>query len=124
MKPIRWPVIAPPCAAPGGRVGEGRIIEEMTCARAGARSRLLTVVGLALYAAVLVASPFEHHDLVCHLKNPQHCTSCSSSQLGSDVLPLATPPACLADAGAAVAHDELLDGALLAVRSTGRSPPL
>jgi hypothetical protein len=95
----------------------------MTRARTGAQSRLLTAVGLALYAAVLVAAPFEHHDLVCHLKTPQHCTSCSSSQLGSDVLPLVAPSARLADAGAAVLHDELLEGAILPVRSTGRSPP-
>ena len=95
----------------------------MTRAPAGAQSRLLTLVGVALYAAVLVVSPFEHHDLVCHLKTPQHCTSCSSSQLGSDVLPLVAPTSRLADAGAAVAHDELLEGALIVLRSTGRSPP-
>jgi hypothetical protein len=95
----------------------------MTGARAGAQSRLLTAVGLVLYAAMLVAAPFEHHDIVCHLKTPQHCTSCSSSQLGSDVLPLVAPSARLADAGAAVLQDEVLEGALLAVGSTGRSPP-
>ena len=95
----------------------------MARAEAGARQRLLTIVGVALYAAVLVVSPFEHHDLLCHLKTPQHCTSCSSSQLGSDVLPLVAPTAQLVDAGSALPHDDVLEGALLAVRSTGRSPP-
>jgi hypothetical protein len=89
------------------------------------RARRLVLAGLALFATVLVLSPFEHHDLVCHLKTPQHCTSCSSSQLGSDVAPLVAPGASrLADAGAAAAFEELVEGALLAVRSTGRSPPL
>jgi hypothetical protein len=93
-------------------------------ARAGSPSRLFIPVGLALYAFVLVAAPFEHHDLVCHLKTPQHCTSCWSTQLGPDVVSPAAPPARLADAGAALIVDEIPDGALLAVTSTGRSPPL
>jgi len=88
------------------------------------RARLLIVVGVALYATVLIGAPFEHHDLVCHLKTPQHCTSCASSQLGSDVLPLVAPGAShLADAGAATTRDRILEGTLLAVRTTGRSPP-
>jgi len=88
------------------------------------RARLLTVVGVALYATVLVGSPFEHHDLVCHLKTPQHCTSCASSQLGSDVLPLAAPGTShLADAGSATTRDQIVESTLLAVRTTGRSPP-
>src|ERR1700704_4431374 len=87
-------------------------------------SRRLALVGLAIYAVFLVASPFEHHDLLCHLKTPQHCTSCASSQLGSDVLPLVAPGAShLADAGAATTRDRILEGTLLAVRATGRSPP-
>jgi hypothetical protein len=88
------------------------------------RGRRLVLAGLALFATVLVLSPFEHHDLACHLKTPQHCSSCSSSQLGSDVAPLIAPGAArLADAGAARSLDVLLEGALLTVRSTGRSPP-
>ena len=88
------------------------------------RARLLVVVGLALYATVLIGSPFEHHDLVCHLKTPQHCTSCASSQLGSDVLSLVAPGTShLHDAGSATTLDQILDGTLLVVRTTGRSPP-
>jgi hypothetical protein len=79
---------------------------------------------MALYVLFLVASPFEHHDLLCHLKTPQHCTSCSGSQLGSDPHAL-VPPAgrALADAGSAVADHLLAEGTLLTIRSTGRSPP-
>jgi hypothetical protein len=79
---------------------------------------------MAIYALFLVASPFEHHDLSCELKTPQHCTSCSSTQLGSDPQTLLDPGAWhLADAGRAVALLLLSADTLLAVRTTGRSPP-
>jgi hypothetical protein len=87
------------------------------------RDRLLALAGLAIYATFLVAAPFEHHDLLCHLKTPQHCTSCTSSQLGSDPGELIPPTSRLADAGRAVSVQLLADGTLLAARSTGRSPP-
>jgi hypothetical protein len=87
-------------------------------------SRRLALVGTALYALFLIASPFEHHDLSCELKTPQHCTSCTSTQLGSDA-PIAVAPgaAQLADAGRAASFIVLDEGTLLVVRSTGRSPP-
>jgi hypothetical protein len=89
------------------------------------RYRLLALAGLVLYAIFLVAAPFEHHDLACHLKTPQHCTSCTSSQLGSDPgAPLVPPASQLVDAGSAVSVHLLGEGTLLAARSTGRSPPL
>jgi hypothetical protein len=79
---------------------------------------------MAIYAVFLVFSPFEHHDLSCELKTPQHCTSCSSTQLGSDTHVVAEPGAALlADAGRANAFIVLDEGTLLVVRSTGRSPP-
>jgi hypothetical protein len=89
------------------------------------RYRLLALAGLALYAVFLVGAPFEHHDLLCHLKTPQHCTSCASSQLGSDPsAPLVPPASQLVDAGSAVSVPLLAEDTLLAVGSTGRSPPL
>jgi hypothetical protein len=79
---------------------------------------------MAFYALFVVASPFEHHDLSCELKTPQHCASCSSTQLGSDPQTLLAPGVWhLADAGRAVAALCLSKDTLLAVRSTGRSPP-
>ncbi len=48
------------------------------------RHRRLIVLAAMLYAVVLVAASFEHHDLICHLKHPDHCTACSSNVLGSD----------------------------------------
>ncbi|HWF86959.1 MAG TPA: hypothetical protein VG222_19015 [Vicinamibacterales bacterium] len=93
--------------------------------RAGDRARRsLRFIGVALYAVFLVTAPFEHHDLNCELKTPQHCTSCTSSQLGADPY---TPAVCgdchLADAGRAVAFVVVSDGVLLQVKTTGRSPP-
>ncbi len=79
---------------------------------------------MAIYTVFLVASPFEHHDLSCELKTPQHCTSCTSTQLGSDTqVALAPGAAQLADTGSATSFVLLDTGTLLAVRSTGRSPP-
>jgi hypothetical protein len=77
-----------------------------------------------LYAAVLLASPFEHHDLVCHLKTPQHCAACASSQLGSDPHALPGPGTSrLTDAGSATTVEQPVQGALLVADHTGRSPP-
>ena len=87
-------------------------------------SRRLALVGVAIYALFVIASPFEHHDLSCELKTPQHCTSCASTQLGSDTHVILAPGAAqLADAGRASAFVLLDEGTLLVVRSTGRSPP-
>jgi hypothetical protein len=85
--------------------------------------RFASVVGV-LYAVFLTIAPFEHHDIACHFKTPQHCTSCSSSVVSSGPSAPAGLGACpLADAGRARADQPLADGILLPVRSTGRSPP-
>lgn len=88
------------------------------------RSQTPTIVGVAMYAVFLIVAPFEHHDIVCHLKSPQHCTSCSGSVVGSDPdAPAALGTSDLTDLGGAIAADILDDGFLLAVHTTGRSPP-
>jgi len=88
------------------------------------RWRARAVIGVALYAVFLLIAQFEHHDLVCHLKTPQHCTSCASSLVGSDPhTPAMFGTWQFADAGSASAFLNLLEDTLLAVRSTGRSPP-
>jgi len=81
-------------------------------------------VGVAIYALFLVTAPFEHHDLVCHLKTPTHCTACTSSLVSADPhMPVVVGASDLTDAGGAIAFDLVANGFLLAVRSTGRSPP-
>lgn len=88
------------------------------------RWRCLAWVGGALYAFFLIAAPFEHHDIACHLRTPQHCTSCNSSLVGSDPQTPAIFGAWhLADAGRAIAFQPIANDVLLPVRSTGRSPP-
>jgi hypothetical protein len=93
----------------------------------GLRVRRLSrgaAAGLAFYALFLLVSQFEHHDLLCHLRTPQHCTACSASVLGSDPDTHGAPGAApLVDAGSAVSIQLPATGALLAVRTTGRSPP-
>jgi len=85
---------------------------------------IVKALGVALYAAVLVLAPFTHHDLVCHLKYPQHCTACTSNQVGTDPSTLEAPKfRPLVDAGRAVQVQSLAEGVLLASESTGRSPP-
>jgi hypothetical protein len=89
-----------------------------------ARWRFLVYLGGALYAFFLITAPFEHHDSECHLKTPQHCTSCNSSLVSSDPqAPSVVGAWDPVDAGRAIAFQLLSDGVLLTVRSTGRSPP-
>jgi hypothetical protein len=95
------------------------------CGRLGNRRfRSLAFVGGALYVFFLITAPFEHHDIACHIRTPQHCTSCNSSLVGSDPQTPAIFGAWpLADAGRAIDFQLIADGVLLPVRSTGRSPP-
>ena len=81
-------------------------------------------LAIALFAIVLVTEQLEHHDIACHLKNPQHCNACASSPLGSDPHTLITAQhIVLADAGGAVCAARPLAGTVLPSRSSGRSPP-
>jgi hypothetical protein len=84
----------------------------------------LKLLSVALHLLFVVSAPFEHHDLLCHLKQPLHCTSCVSS-------PLSQSPktyhdvgvGTLAYAGQAVETVFTSKGIVPALRSTGRSPP-
>jgi hypothetical protein len=88
------------------------------------RWRRLVSIGMALYAVFLITIPFEHHDLSCELKTPQHCTACTSSVVGSDPNPPTTLDVwALVDAGSAVLDEIVFREILLGVRTTGRSPP-
>jgi hypothetical protein len=84
-----------------------------------------TVVSVAFYALFLFTAQFEHHDLLCHLKTPQHCSACTSSIVGAGTDAVAAPGTThLVDAGRAICVEHLVGGVLLPVRTTGRSPPL
>lgn len=91
---------------------------------AGRPPRILPFVGVAIYALFLVAVPFEHDDLSCELKTPQHCIACRASLVGSHPdAPAALDASYLTDAGKAVSVLLLCDSVVLPARSTGRSPP-
>jgi len=88
------------------------------------RRQRLIGIGLALYVVFVVTAQFEHHDLQCEMKTPLHCTACTSSVVGSDPHSLVIVSEwTLSDAGRAVVVQFRADSILLAVRSTGRSPP-
>jgi len=91
---------------------------------AGTRLCRLSALAVALYTLFALTAPFEHHDVVCHLKTSFHCTSCTSSVVGPDPeTPAALKAYDLPDAGSAVVDPATAKSILLAVRSTGRSPP-
>jgi hypothetical protein len=82
-------------------------------------------IKVAIYLAILVSAPFEHHHLACHLTTPFHCTACASSQVGLETrtAPLGARTVKLADAGEVVTWQPPADGTVLPVQSPGRSPP-
>jgi hypothetical protein len=86
--------------------------------------RIAKWLGVVLYAVVLVLAPFTHHDIACHLKNPQHCTACTANAASTDPAAVAGPGFIpLVDLGCAVFSYSPSESVLLAAESTGRSPP-
>lgn len=89
------------------------------------RLRWFAVAGFALYTIFVCAVPFEHHDLSCELKTPQHCTACTASVVSSNPdTPAVAGVWFLTDAGRAISADVRVESLLLAEASPGRSPPL
>ena len=92
---------------------------------ASRRYRHLAYLALALFSVFLFTAEFEHHDIACHLKTPQHCNACAASQLGSEPHSVASfNHVVLSDAGRAVLELTVLSGTILPAQSSGRSPPL
>jgi len=88
------------------------------------RIRRLALASVLCHALILLAAPFEHHDLICHLKTPQHCTSCVASPAGTRAdLSLSVGAARLADAGAVVPVSLASPSTGVTLRTPGRSPP-
>ncbi len=54
-------------------------------ARNRARSVRLLTVASGLYGLTLLAGPFLHHDLACHLKSRTHCTTCAFNLSASGI---------------------------------------
>src|SRR5437762_7382726 len=88
------------------------------------RWRRFAVLGVTLHLIFLMMAQFEHHDLLCHLKTPFHCTSCASSPLSPDPHTPAVAGSChLSDMGRAFAFFLDSESVVLPVHSPGRSPP-
>ena len=92
-----------------------------SCSRAtGSLAKVL----LTIYIVGAALLPLSHHDVVCHIKSPNHCTTCLTSLSGE-----ATPHSAsldvwaMADAGRAAPIER---GALRSAHfssPTGRAPP-
>ena len=96
----------------------------MGCARGIGRWRRLAALAFALYTIFLVTAEFEHHDLACHFKTPQHCTSCNASPLSATPnAPMALVACRLADAGRTFSAETILEGSDPIAPWSGRSPP-
>jgi hypothetical protein len=80
---------------------------------------------LAAYVLVAALLPAAHHDALCHLKSPTHCTSCtvgSSGETASTAVALDVLE--LPDAGRAEPLSPTCRQSAPVHDSAGRSPPL
>jgi hypothetical protein len=91
--------------------------------RQGRRASLYAA--LVAYSLLVVGSAVLHHDFACHQTSRTHCAACTWSQIASGIeagCPTGTwtlPPADRLDGRSVDQPDTLL-----AVRRSGRSPPL
>jgi hypothetical protein len=79
---------------------------------------------IAAYVLAAALLPLGHHDLACHLKSSNHCTTCvigSSGELTADATTLMRQP--LVDAGGAAVVPVTGADAVVLHTSSGRSPP-
>lgn len=113
----------PRAPGPQGRAGTRCILPMMPLRRSHERSRWI-LLGLALYALILVGTPLFHHDVACHVKSPTHCTACVASPLASRVEDgVALRSASLPEAGRVVETREASAPFAVLVDSPGRAPP-
>jgi hypothetical protein len=86
--------------------------------------RAALLLGLGLYALLLVVAPVLEHDFDCHLKSRTHCNMCVASPLASRVESgVLTGIISLPLAGRVELQRENLVHAVPHVRLPGRSPP-
>jgi hypothetical protein len=88
------------------------------------RHRVVLRLVLAAFFVALVALPFAHHDLLCHLKSSTHCATCHIGTSTDDSG--AQPPLAhieLPDAGRAIEVGLVAVVSCALCSSAGRSPP-
>ena len=80
---------------------------------------------LAVFVSVAVLSPSLHHDIVCHLQSPTHCTTCLISSAAEDPSTLESLSGSpLVVIGAVTAGREIALDTGLPRELPGRSPPV
>jgi hypothetical protein len=81
-------------------------------------------VAVGLYALVVVAGPFLHHDPACHVKSRTHCTSCVAGvSMSADGGTDAVQPFGLSAAEQIVRAAAPRPSSTDLVQAHGRSPP-
>jgi hypothetical protein len=97
------------------------VVDQLRALRPG----LLLRTVLAVYVAAVALLPLSHHDVVCHLKSPTHCTSClvgSSGEPGTDAAALLR--VAVSDQGRLLNTSTTLVASIPHGASAGRSPPV
>ena len=83
------------------------------------------LAGLLLQGLVLSATPFQHHDLECHLRSATHCTACVATPLASRVERASGPDATqLLLTGRLLTHHESAPRVYDRSPTSSRGPPL
>jgi hypothetical protein len=91
--------------------------------QSGCVRRAALLVGLGLYALLLMVNPVLHDDLACHLKSPTHCNACMASPSASRVERMGPTLPVLADAGWVEPSGRTVVLAAPTPTLPGRSPP-
>jgi hypothetical protein len=86
-------------------------------------TRPALLLGVGLYALLLMVNPVLHDDLACHLKSPTHCNACMASPTASRMEALGPMLPVLADAGLVELSGQPAIVAVPALALPGRSPP-
>jgi len=82
------------------------------------------LLGVGLYALVVLGSPLLHHDVACHFKSASHCTACTSTPIASsEVHGVLLDTTRLPDAGLAGVPQVASAPSAPRLTTTGRSPP-
>jgi len=93
----------------------------MTLGRGGGS---LAKVLLTVYIVSVALLPLSHHDVICHLKSPTHCTTCLTS-LSGEAAPHTVPLDVwrMTDAGRAMMSERGGVPSVNVSSSSGRAPP-
>jgi hypothetical protein len=91
--------------------------------QSGRVRRAALLVGLGLYALLLMVNPVLHDDLAGHLKSPTHCNACMASPSASRVEGMGPMLPVLVAAGWVETLGPTVVAAAPAPTLPGRSPP-